>query len=156
MVGARCEGRVGCYQALTAQLASFTPEHQRCITASVLGDNLCNIYCNSINTQLFGYLISQDLMTGKGYNQTQIGRFQLLACHLAPRHTSLVFDIPPKQGSRSSIDFSGVLFARPAPHALRLTHLFSHLSLFSHESYACTLLFPLQCEWMQAKYDCIA
>lgn len=36
-------------------------------------------------------------------NQTQIGHLQLLAHHLPPQYTSLVFDIPPKQALRSAL-----------------------------------------------------
>lgn len=42
-------------------------------------------------------------MPWEWYNQTQLGHLQLLAHHLPPQYTSLVFDIPPKQALRSAL-----------------------------------------------------
>lgn len=71
-----------------------------------MADNLVNIYCNCKNTQLLWYLshkIWWRRKPGGWDNQTQIGHLELLARHLAPQHTFLLFDIPPKQASRSAL-----------------------------------------------------
>lgn len=71
-----------------------------------MADNLGSIYCNTKNTQLLWYLshkIWWRRMPWESYNQTQIGHIQLLARHLPPQNTFLVFDIPPKQALRSAL-----------------------------------------------------
>lgn len=104
-------------------------------------------------------LILQDLVTEKkqlknasgmkkrGKKSKQNGASLAPSCHLPPVHFSGV-RYPTDASAEKCIDFNGVLFASSAPYASRLTHLFSHLSLFfffcPQESYACTLLFPLQ------------
>ena len=68
--------------------------------------DLVSVYCNSENTQLLWYLshkIWWRRMPWEWYNQTQIGHLQLLAHHLPPQYTFLLFDIPPKQAWRSAL-----------------------------------------------------
>lgn len=74
--------------------------------STVMVNNLDSIYCKDKNTQLLWYLshkIWWRRMPWELYNQTHLGRLQLLAHHLPPQHTFLVFDIPPKQASRSAL-----------------------------------------------------
>lgn len=71
-----------------------------------MAGNLDSIYCNSKNTQLLWYLAHKiwwQRMPWEWYNQTQTGHLQLLSRHLPPQYTFLVFDIPPKQASRSAL-----------------------------------------------------
>lgn len=103
-------------------------------------------------------LISQDMMTKNALGMRKSnsdGTPLAFSLSFTTTEHFPVVRYPTKASLEICIDFSGVLFASPAPHAFCLTHLFSHLSLFSQESYACTLLFPLQREWKRAKYDCI-
>lgn len=87
-------------------------------------------------------LISQDLVTEKkkedasgmkkkkgGKKSKQNGASLAPSCHLPPVHFSAV-RYPTDASAEKCIDFNRVLFACSAPYASRLTHLFSHLSLF--------------------------
>lgn len=110
------------------------------------------IACECAHKHLHTYTANTSEKCDRAKQATEWRRRLLDVIHHQSPLDALRYHTPMRAAHRSALIQAGSSLL-----ASCLTHLFSHLSFFfPFLQRLCTLLSPLQWEWMQAKYDCLA